>query len=84
MRKYLSEEAAEAFEKRFEAGFENSNRTVVNFSVGFEISVKIPAEKLAKLDNQNQNFADNANAKDDGVATLVVSIIKALRDMIEK
>ena len=84
VRKYLSEEAAEAFEKNFEDSFENSNRTVVNFSVGFEISVKIPAEKLAKLDNQNQNFADNANAKDDGVATLVVSIIKALRDMIEK
>ena len=84
MRKYLSKEATEAFEKNFEVGFENSNRTVVNFSVGFEIAVKIPVESLVALDARGKNFAYNVNAKDDIVATLVVSIIKALRDMIEK
>ena len=84
VRKYLSEEAAEAFEKNFEAGFENSDRTVVNFSLGFAISVKIPVEKLAALDMRKPNFADDTNVKNDGAATLVVSIVKALRDMIEK
>ena len=75
----LGGESAEAFRNDFAVNFEGSGRNFAYVSLGYEISIEIPASKLEELD---KNFS-HRTANQDSVADLVVSAVKALRDMIE-
>lgn len=76
----FDEEEAKNFEHNFADKFENSNRTCLNIALGFEIEVNIPVEELKKRDKGFLHQADNQ----DEVAELVASVVKAVREMIEK
>lgn len=75
----LSRESAEAFKNEFAGKFTDSGRNFVYVSLGYEIWIEIPVAKLEELD---KNFS-HRESNQDNVADLIVSAVKALRDMIE-
>lgn len=75
----LSRESAEAFKSKFDEKFTDSGRNFAYVSLGYEIWIEIPVSKLEKLD---KNFS-HRESNQDNVADLIVSAVKALRDMIE-
>lgn len=76
----LCGESAELFRDEFATNFEASGKNYVYVSLGYEISIEIPVSKLAQLD---KDFSHRTE-KQDNVADLIVSVVKAVREMIEK
>ena len=67
------------FRKEFDEKFYDSGRNFAYVSLGYEIAIEIPD---AKLEERGKNFSYKT-AKQDRVADLIMSAVKALRDMIE-
>ena len=74
-------EDAKGFEDEFSEKVQNSGRGFVDVSLGFEIEIRLPIEKLEALDKSASKFMDAS--ENDAIARLIVDELKKLRKMIE-
>ena len=75
-------EDAKGFEEEFREKVEKSRRIFVDVSVGFEIGIRLPIEKLEALDKSASKFMDAP--ENDAVALLITDELRKLRQMIEQ
>ncbi len=73
---------AKGFEEEFREKVEKSGRGFVDVSLGFEIEIRLPIEKLEALDKSGNKFMDAP--EHDAVARLIADELRKLRKMIEK
>ena len=75
-------EEPEEFEKDFNEKFEQSNRSVLAATLGYEIKINLPMKLLEELDKRNGGFMNAP--ENDAVAKVIVSALNKLKNMIEE